>query len=57
MAAARGKEYIIEQVDKAINELVHHKFRLQKAYNYYNGRRDSEQFRYLEDNFGIGNPT
>ena len=42
MAAARGKEYIIEQVDKAINELVHHKFRLQKAYNYYNGRRDSE---------------
>lgn len=57
MAAARGDDYIIENIDKAITELVHHKFRLQKAYNYYNGHRDPEQFRYLEENFGIGSPT
>lgn len=30
---------------------------MQKAYNYYNGKRDPEQFRYLEENFGIGNAT
>ena len=28
-----------------------------KAYNYYNGKRDKEQFKYLEDNFGLGSPT
>ena len=50
-------EYIIDNVDKAISELVFNKWRLQKAYNYYNGKRDPEQFRYLEENFGIGNPT
>lgn len=53
----RSKDYIIETIDKTINELVYNKFKLQKAYNYYNGVRDSEQFRYLEDNFGIGTPT
>lgn len=50
-------DYIIEKTDKAINELVFNKWKLQKAYNYYNGKRDPEQFRYLEENFGIGNPT
>ena len=48
---------LIEKTDKAITELVYPKWDLQKAYNYYNGIRDEEQFRYLEDNFGIGNPT
>lgn len=54
---SRGDEYLMEKADKAINELVVPKFKLQKAYNYYNGMRDAEQFRYLEENFGIGNPT
>lgn len=53
----RNDNYLIEQIDKAINELVFNKWKLQKAYNYYNGKRDAEQFRYLEENFGIGNPT
>lgn len=53
----RGDEYLMEKVDKAILELVIPKYKLQKAYNYYNGKRDPEQFRYLEENFGIGNPT
>lgn len=48
---------LIDKTDKAITELVYPKWDLQKAYNYYNGVRDEEQFRYLEDNFGIGNPT
>lgn len=54
---ARNDDYLIENIDKAVNELVFNKWKLQKAYNYYNGKRDAEQFRYLEENFGIGNPT
>ena len=57
MAVARNNDYIIEQIDRAISELVYDKWKLHKAYNYYNGKRDPEQFRYLEENFGIGNPT
>ena len=41
------------KINKAINELVFPKYTLKKAYNYYNGVRDPEQFRYLESNFGI----
>ena len=53
----RSEDYLMDCIDKAINELVYNKYKLQKAYNYYNGKRDAEQFRYLEENFGIGNPT
>ena len=56
-ANKRSDDYLIEKIDKAVNELVFNKWKLQKAYNYYNGKRDAEQFRYLEENFGIGNPT
>ena len=55
--SARNNEYIIDEIDKAISELVIEKWKLQKAYNYYNGKRDPEQFRYLEENFGIGTAT
>ena len=55
--AVRNDDYLMEKTDKAIAELVFNKWKLQKAYNYYNGKRDAEQFRYLEENFGIGNPT
>ena len=51
------KEELIDKTDSAIAELVHEKSKLQKAYNYYNGIRDKEQFRYLEENFGIKSPT
>ena len=50
-------EQLIEKTNKAISELVYDKAEIQKAYNYYNGIRDEEQFRYLEENYGIGNPT
>ncbi|WP_295723389.1 hypothetical protein [uncultured Leptotrichia sp.] len=48
---------LIEYTNRAITELVYPKWDLQKAYNYYNGKRDAEQYRYLEENYGIGNPT
>lgn len=50
-------EDLIEKSNKTIAELVQEKTELQEAYNYYNGVRDAEQFRYLEENYGIGNPT
>ena len=48
---------LTDKTNEAIAELVYDKYELQKAYNYYNGKRDPEQFRYLEENFGIGSPT
>ena len=51
------KDELIEKTDRAINELVHAKYDLQKAYNYYNGIRDADQFRYLEEVYGANTPT
>ena len=51
------KEEMIEKTDKAIHELVYAKYDLQKAYNYYNGIRDADQFRYLEEVYGSQVPT
>lgn len=51
------KEELVQKTDLAISELVYDKEDLRKAYNYYNCKRDEEQFKYLEDNYGIGQPT
>lgn len=51
------QDELMEFTDRTIAELVYPKYDLQKAYNYYNGKRDPEQFQYLEENFGIGSPT
>lgn len=51
------KDELIEFTNKTITELVYPKWNLQKAYNYYNGKMDSEQYRYIEEQYGIGNPT
>ena len=51
------KDELIEKTDKAISELVYSKYDLQKAYNYYNGIRDADQFRYLEEIYGTNTPT
>ena len=51
------QQEMIDKTNEAISELVYDKFELQKAYNYYAGKRDPEQYRYLEENYGIGNPT
>ena len=52
-----SEKELMDKTDDAIAELVYDKYELQKAYNYYNGKRDPEQFKYLEENFGIGSPT
>ena len=52
-----SEKELVDKTDSAISELVFRKEDLEKAYNYYNGIRDSEQFKYLEENFGIGSPT
>lgn len=51
------EQELIGKIDKAITELVYEKVKLIKAYNYYHGKRDPEQFRHLEENYGIGTPT
>jgi len=52
-----NKDKEIEKINSAISELVYEKIQLKKAYNYYHGIRDAEQFRHIEDNYGIGVPT
>ena len=47
----------IKQINKAISELIYPKIALQKAYNYYHGIRDADQFKHIEENYGIGVPT
>lgn len=51
------EDYLVNCIDLAIAELVIEKDHLRKAYNYYNGVRDEDQFKYLEENFNIGTPT
>lgn len=48
---------LIEKTNNTIFELVKSKYDLQKAYNYYNGVRDADQFRYLEEVYGANTPT
>lgn len=57
MDYSKKDQEFIEKANRAIGDLVYDKDELQKAYNYYHGVRDQEQFRYLEENFGIGNAT
>ena len=52
-----NKNKEIEQINRCISELVYDKTALRKAYNYYHGQRDAEQFKHIEANFGIGVPT
>lgn len=46
-----------QAIDSAIAELVYNKIKIKKAYQYYQGYRDAEQYRHLEENYGIGTPT
>lgn len=49
--------YIQKMTDLICNSLIFDKDHLRKAYNYYNGVMDKDQYRYLEENYGIGSPT
>lgn len=52
-----NKQLEIEKINSCISDLVYEKTQLKKAYNYYHCVRDPEQFRHLEENYGIGTPT
>lgn len=52
-----NKQHEIDRINMCISELVYDKEAMRKAYNYYHGQRDAEQFRSLEENYGIGVPT
>ena len=52
-----NKDKEIEKINSCINELLYEKIELKKAYNYYHCKRDAEQFRHIEENYGIGTPT
>ena len=54
---SKKEQEIISNIDRAISELVYDKTQIKKAYNYYHGKRDPDQFRHLEENYGIGTPT
>jgi hypothetical protein len=47
----------IQQIDIAISDLVYDKAALRMAYNYYHAKRDANQFKHIEENYGIGVPT
>lgn len=51
------QEKEVAKIKQTIGELVYDKTALRKAYNYYHAKRDADQFRHLEENFGIGTPT
>lgn len=51
------EEYLVANIDYNIATLVYEKHDLIKAYNYYNGVRGKEQFKALEEYYGITSPT
>lgn len=51
------KDKQISKIKTCVQDLVYEKIQLKKAYNYYHCVRDAEQFRHIEDNYGIGTPT
>jgi len=52
-----NKQAEIEKLNACINDLVYDKVTVKKAYNYYHCVRDPEQFKHIEENYGIGTPT
>lgn len=51
-----GFDYLKKSIDYYISYLVREKKRIKKARNLYDGFRDKEEFRYLEETFGIETP-
>ena len=50
-------DYIQRMTDYICNSLIIDKDHLRKAYNYYNGVIDKDQYRAIEENNGVGSPT
>ena len=47
----------VKKINDAIGNLVYDKVAMRKAYGYYHCHRDADQFKHLEENYGIGTPT
>lgn len=52
-----NEDRLINITDKIISQLVIKKPEIQLAYDYYNCVRDKDRFKYLEDIYGIANPS
>ena len=51
------KDYLMANADHWIASLVSPKSYIQTYRNYYNGIRDSKEFNYLTENYGVGTPS
>ena len=49
-------DYLSKSIDWHISQLVRDRKRIKKCRNLYDGIRDKEEFRYLEESFGIETP-
>ena len=49
--------YLKDNIDHWISSMVQPKTYLKTYRDYYNGKRDEEEFKYLTENFGIGTPS
>ena len=47
----------IQKINHTISDLVYDKLALKKAYNYYHGKMDLDQYKHMEENYGRGTPT
>lgn len=47
----------VDYIKECIGDLVYSKTKIRKAYNYYHCKRDPEQFKHIEDKFGLGSAT
>ena len=47
----------IQKLNQCISDLVYDKEKIRKAYNYYHGKMDTDQYKHLEENYGIGTPS
>ena len=57
MRHSEKENKLINEASKIKAELVYEKKKLIKAYRYYHGKRDPNQYKHLEENYGLGNPT
>jgi hypothetical protein len=49
--------YLHGNIDYSINTLVVERDDVKKAHAFYNGERDPEEYAFLTENFGVGNPS
>ena len=51
-----NKDYIKEKMDYIIGAIVQDNMDIKKCYSYYNSERNLDDFAYLTDSYGLGNP-